>query len=61
MESGQTFLRFFKTKKDKLVIQVLRETFFSSSGMKFIAFLSLTFNFDIKLQYTKNMFTQQNP
>ena len=38
-----------ETKKEKLVTRVLRE-------MKFFAFLSLTFNFDIKFQYIKRVY-----
>ena len=43
-----------ETKKDKLVTRVLRE-------MKFFAFLSLTFNFDIKFQYIKTCIPSKIP
>ena len=43
-----------ETKKDKLVTRVLRE-------MKFIAFLSQTFIFDIKFQYIKTCIPSKIP
>ena len=43
-----------ETKKDKLVTRVLRE-------MKFFAFLSLTFNFNIKFLYIKTCIPSKIP
>ena len=43
-----------ETKKDKLVTRVLRK-------MKFFAFLSLTFNFDIKFQHIKTCIPSKIP
>ena len=43
-----------ETKKDKLVTRVLRE-------MQFFAFLSLTFDFEIKFQYIKTCIPSKIP
>ena len=55
------FIWYFRseTKKDKLMIGVLRGTFLSE--MKFFAFVSLTLNFNIKFQYIKRCIPSKIP